>query len=430
MNILCISPIFSPMADSEAYCAAKMGIALHDHGANVTVLSMGLSHPTTGNKVDDSKLWREASKMIIEVTVPSTHRSLASLWLGIRFQTVAYARWVGALVERARELHSEKSFDIVYSRSLPMVAHIAGYWVSRSIGRPWVANINDPWDYHLFPNGKYRKVSRVEAAFSMHWLKKTLRYADLITYPSSRLRNFTSRLGREEPRGEVIPHIGYACRDQEPEDGFCLVHAGKLGVSDLTGRPTRALLRGLAIFLKGEEAARPVTRFTLVGPKDNETEALVEELDLGSVVRTLGRVNYEESIRHIRLATVCVLVEADCGEGIYLPSKLADYIVAKKPILALSPSVGVLSDMVKHGGIIRVSPNDEKSIAEAIGKLYKTFQNGRIHEYTPPEELLGCFEEGAVAKKFIAAVSKIRGKRVRNRSACQNASLIGTGDKY
>jgi glycosyltransferase involved in cell wall biosynthesis len=168
----------------------------------------------------------------------------------------------------------------------------------------------------------------------------------------------------------------------------------------------------------------------LVGPKDNETEALVEKLHLSSVVRTIGRVNYEESIRHIRLATVCVLVEADCGEGIYLPSKLADYIVAKKPILALSPSVGVLADMVKHGGIIRASPNDEKSIAEAIGKLYKAFQNGRLHEYTPPEELPSYFEEGAVAKKFIAAVSKIRGKRIRNKSACQNASPIGTGDKY
>jgi hypothetical protein len=104
------------MADSEAYCGAKMAIALQNHGANVSVLSMGLSHPTTGNKVDDSKLWREASKMIIEVTVPSTHRSLASLWLGFRFQTVAYARWVGALVERARELHSETPFDIVYQK--------------------------------------------------------------------------------------------------------------------------------------------------------------------------------------------------------------------------------------------------------------------------------------------------------------------------
>lgn len=407
MNILCISPSFVPVADSEAYCGAKLALALQDQGANVTVLSQGLSPPPTWRKVDDSKLWREALRMRIEVMAPSTHRNFASLWLGVRFQTVVWARWVGTLIKLARELHSNNSFDIVYSRSLPMFAHIAGYWASRALGVPWVANINDPWDNHLFPNGPTTRVSRVEAAFSSYWLKKTLRCADLITYPSIRLRNYISRLGGEEPRGEIIPHIGYTCRDQEPAGDFNLVHAGKLGSNEWSGRPTDSLLRGFAGFLEANEAARSVTRFTLVGPVDEATEALAGKLGLSSVVRHLGRVNYEESIRHIRSATICVLVETDSAEGIYLPSKLADYLVSQKPILALSPSVGVLSDMVPHGGIIRVSLNDETSIAEAIGKLYKAFLSRSLRDYMPSAQLVRQFEPGPIAEKLLSELSQV-----------------------
>jgi hypothetical protein len=384
-----------------------MALALKEHGMEVTVLSMGMSHPTSVNKVDDSQLWSGALKMTIEVTVPSTNRSFASYSKGIRFKTVIFSRWVEALVKLAKELHSKTSFDVVYSRSLPMVAHIAGYWISKSIRRPWVANINDPWDYHLFPNGKFRNVSLIEGWFSKYWLHKTLKMANLITYPCDRLRNFTESLVGKEAKSEIIPHIGYTCSDQEQPGCFYLVHAGKLGVNDLTGRSTRALLRGLAIFLKLEKAARQVTKFVLVGPKDNETEALVEKLDLGSVVNSIGRVNYEESIRHIGSATICVLVEADSSEGIYLPSKLADYIVAKKPVLALSPSVGVISDMAQNGGIIRVSPNDETAIAEALARLYKAFRNSRLHEYTSAQKVVSRFEPGPVAELFLSEIGKV-----------------------
>jgi glycosyltransferase involved in cell wall biosynthesis len=405
MNILCISPYFVPLADPEAYCGAKVALALQDHAANVTVLSKGLSHPPTGRKVDDSKLWRKAVGMTFEVGAPTTDKNFRSLYLGVKFQTVVYARWVGAVVKLAKELHSNESFDIVYSRSLPMFAHIAGYRVSRALGVPWVANINDPWDFHLFPNRPIPKMSRVEAAFSAHWLKKTLRCANLITYPSSRLRDYVSRLGGEQPRGKIIPHIGYTTIDQKDSGYFNLLHAGMLG--SWVGRPPEGLLRGCAGFLKENETARSLMRLTLVGPVDEQTVALVGKLGLNSVVRHLGRVGYEESIRHIRSATFCVLVEADGAEGIYLPSKLADYILAQKPILALSPSVGVLSDMVPHGGIIRVSPNDETSIAETIGKLYKAFLSHSLHEYMPPNQLVRQFEAGPIAEKLLSELSHI-----------------------
>src|SRR4030042_2739340 len=373
MNILCISPDFVPLGDSEAYCGAKMAMALQDGGANVTVLSMALAHlpPWKRKRLDDSNLWQKVYEITIPVRVPSTHRSIKSLWLGGKYQTVNFVRWVDAVVKLGQEINSKNPFDIVYSRSTPNIAAIAGYWVSKLMGIPWVANINDPWDYMFFPNVEIKKVSRVRTAFSMYWLKKTLKYADLITYPSSRLRDYVSRLGGEEPWGEVIPHIGYTCSDQKSADDFHLVHAGKIGLNEITGRSTHGLLQGLASFFKVEEAARSVTKFTFMGPKDDATEALGKNLDLDGVGGLLGSANYEESLRHIRSATVCVLVEADGAEGIYLPSKLADYVVAKKPTLALSPSVGVLSDMVPDGGIIRVSPNDEISISEAIGKLYK-----------------------------------------------------------
>ena len=150
-------------------------------------------------------------------------------------------------------------------------------------------------------------------------MKKTFRYADLISYPSSRLRDYISKLGGEASRGVVIPHIGYACTGGTSAETFHLLHAGKLGASELTERSPRPLLGGLARFLMANEAARSITKLSLVGPKDETAVALVEKLALGNIVKHLGSVNYEQSLRKIGFATICVLVEADGSKGFTFP---------------------------------------------------------------------------------------------------------------
>ena len=96
----------------------------------------------------------------------------------------------------------------------------------------------------------------------------------------------------------------------------------------VTAQHREMLDHGLRVF---------VTEVILVGPEDKETSSLVRELKLERFVTDTGRLSYKASLSYISLASICVFIEGKMSEGIYFPSKLADYITAKKPILALTP---------------------------------------------------------------------------------------------
>ena len=205
-RILCIAPLFAPTADSEAFCATKMVGALLNCGASVTVLSSSNIRPNMPR--DHSRIWDRALDVNVDIPVPLKPNLLDSIVAASQFQTPMFARWVGTVVHTAVLLHKTNNFDLVYSRSLPMIAHVAGFWCAKKLGLPWIANINDPWELNFFPGAAYPKPSAVATRAYMFWLRRTLLNADLIAYPCTGLHDFHKKLAKLEHTAEIIPHIG------------------------------------------------------------------------------------------------------------------------------------------------------------------------------------------------------------------------------
>jgi len=408
-RILCISTVTVPQANSEAFCGAKMAAALRAADVDVQIICDGNYISEPGAPYDNSSYWSSLNPATHAVRADEKRNVFKALACAVRYRALKmHPRWVNAVVSRARELHRRKPFDLVYSRSPASRAHVAGYWTKRALRVPWVANINDPWELHLFPDCPPRKVSAVYDAVSKYWLRKTLRSADLVTYPSARLAAFTQELAGVRQNSAVIEHIGRAAEDPPAEAGvFRFVHAGKLTARSRTQRSAAGLLQGLRRFLAMHPEASEHTELVLLGPEDEESRRPVEELGLAGIVRCVGRKSYQESLRFISAAAVCVLVEAQMKEGIYLPSKFADYIVARKPVLALSPQNGTIAD-IDDAGVMRVDPDDAEGIADAIEKYYEDFTNGSLARRTPSEKIARAFEADSVAQKFLNAVRRIR----------------------
>lgn len=412
IRILCISPSFVPLADSEAYCGAKMVKALTDFGADVRVISASnINGP--GFPLDHSPVWQFARGLNTNVPVPVEKERFRRLRATIRYQSLN-ARWLEAVVQLAKRLHRENKFDLIYSRSWPMVAHAAGYWCSRALDLPWVANTNDPWDRCFWPGSQGMHGTILDRIPGSFWLRRTFRHAQLLTFPSERLANFHFRLAGRHPATVIIPHIGCSPKPADNRDGpaggqslFKLVHAGKLGAAELSGRSARGLFAGLARFLAAVPEARPAVRLLLVGPGDKQTQLLVEELGLSEQVVQVDRISYEESLRCISQASVCVLLEAKMDEGMFLPSKLVDYISLRKPILALSPQIGVAADMAAAGELLRVDPDDAPAIQAAIASLYSDFRRGALHCRAPREAFFRQFDAAVVAGKFMGAAGPL-----------------------
>lgn len=409
VRVLCISPYFPPRADSESFCGGKFVLELLKAGMEFTVLCRDPTTPYP-KACDDSTFWAPLKEISINLPTPARKERLRSARLSLGLLARNYARWIGAILDEAERLHRMNPYDIVYSRSLPMEAHIAGYWTSRRLKLPWIANINDPWDWHLMPKEMRIKNSFLNQSISSFWMRKTLKKADLVTYPSARLRDYHLHLSGVKHESAIIPHVGYTREKKERDDPFfSMVHAGKLG--GLETRSPMALLQGIAQFLKRHPEARNILRVVFVGKEEPSTRFKSDELGLQSIVKHTGMVSYEKSLEFISAAAVCVLVEGNLSEGIFLPSKLADYLVAGKPVLALSPSTGVVADLAAWKGVVRVDIEGEEGAEAAIAAYYHAFQSGRIEEMSPPEELKRSFRPSTVAELFRAKVEEIMEKK-------------------
>jgi glycosyltransferase involved in cell wall biosynthesis len=406
-NILFISPAFVPMHDSEAFCSAKLVAALADAGASITVFTYRESGPQL---VDGSASWQALRKYVTDFPVPTHRNPIQSLSSAVRYQTRQYARWTGAAVEEAKRIHSLRPFDMVYSRSLPMFSHIAGYWCAKKLRLPWIAGINDPWDWHLFPVKVANRVP-IPRSLSTFWMKRTFRGADLLIYPNTRLHAYHEKISGIRHDSLIIPHVGtarnQATQPAAPSKTFTLVHAGKLGSCEATGRSAMPLLHGLRLFLADFPEAAKITKLMLVGPSDAKTESIVSDLQLETIVTATGRVTYEESQAIIQAAAVCVLIEADMKEGIFLPSKLVDYLSAGKPVLALSPRVGVINDMAEQFGILRVNTEHVEGVRKAIGNLYLNFRSHTLASVAPSQIQISQFEPKNIASILLRAIHNL-----------------------
>jgi glycosyltransferase involved in cell wall biosynthesis len=407
-RILCISPDFVPKRDSEAFCSTKFVNALAKCGAQITVIVYSKAE----RDIDRSEMWNSIRATVVRIPPTVEMNPFASLASAIRYQTWLWARWTRETVRQARKFHRNSAFDVVYSRSLPMFGQIAGYWCAKELNLPWIANLNDPWDFHQFPVGILTEDLKNSPGLSDFWMRRTLRNADLVTYPSDRLRDYQTTLSTIPHYSQIIPHVGSSPVFQENGakgngTNFHLVHAGKLGSNEFTGRSTAALLKGLRLFLNDCIEAKDHTRLTLVGPEDETTQEHIRHLGLEGTVVSVGPTDYEASLTYIQSASACLLVEAEMAEGIFLPSKLVDYISARKPILALSPPVGVIADLVPGGGITRVDARDVRGIRDAIHGLYVDFSRGTLPQRSPSGLQVDQFSPELIAKRFLELLREL-----------------------
>jgi glycosyltransferase involved in cell wall biosynthesis len=408
-HILCISPLFAPLADSEAICSAKLINQVIQHELDVTVLCREIEKNNAKTKVDTSSFWKPLKSITVEFPDRIKGRKILAVLYGLRYHVVSGARSLAFAIARGKELYYKKPYDLIYSRSNPVGSHIMAYWIAKKFSIPWIANINDPWDGTLdyLYLGKLR-VDNIYKYTSLRWMKIVLKSASCITYPNERLAQFHVHVSGMEHHYEVIPHIGYRGRKKPDATKFILLHAGRLGQIETTrSNATTSLIRAYSNFLIRNPEARPVTNMFLVGPEDLTTQAIIRELNLCPSITSTGWLNYEESLEHIANASVCILVEGPMKEGVFLPSKLADYIAARKPILALSPEVGVVSDMHSDPGIVRVDVNDESAIENAIDNYYLAYKQQALGLLSPSEKIVNRFKPEVVGNQFLQLVNNL-----------------------
>jgi len=160
----------------------------------------------------------------------------------------------------------------------------------------------------------------------------------------------------------VITYVGYFNRDRSP----------------------KAFLEGLRKLLQREPESETKIRVNIYGNGLGVYSNIVDELGLQNVVNDCGFVDRERVSEITAFSHVLLLVTSP-QHKLFFPSKVVEYIVARRPILALlSPESEVVS-LLKESGRDQwiCSYDNPDQVADCLSRLYQLHEAGELTKILP-----------------------------------------------
>lgn len=311
--------------------------------------------------------------------------SLRTIWLHIKslfvFGSVFKgSHWAIKALPVIKELVTKNNYDFVLTKNAPSL--LLGYYIKKKYGIKWVATWNDPYPVIKYPV-PYGKGCDVKLNILDKLQLRIMRCADIHIFPNNRLRDYMLKyLSVQEKSTMIVPHV---VNDVEEWDKskfkkrtqLRLIHSGNI----LPPRNPQNLIK--AVNLLSDDIANNIL-IAILGVKKSEDFHGVNQTR--EVFQFLPPVTYCDSISILKNYDVAMIIEAPCEEGIFLPTKVSDFMQLNIPIWAISPQKGVLNDLYKSGNIPYFSNIDDvESIKETLTIIHKDYQAGHVRNNKIPD---------------------------------------------
>ena len=296
-------------------------------------------------------------------------------------------------------LARQGKIDLIYSTGGAWSAHLAGYWLKKTTGLPWIVEVHDPLVIRKGPEDQgFDKPSNRDAQFRQRLEKKICQSSDLVWWFTegavhyAKVRNpnlnthgnshgFMLLPGAEPPGGlsAVKPHI-YT-------EHLNLCHFGSLA----NDRSLSTILKALGALLKKHPEARNFIRIHAYGaPLDPLTSKFIKDFGFEDVLIAHGRLERdpvsgksgrERVIECMQSADVLILLHGNdewCAE--YIPSKLYDYLWTGRPIWGITHRNPQLDQMLLDRGAYLSTQSKPQDVELALERIWINWKERKLIE--------------------------------------------------
>jgi glycosyltransferase involved in cell wall biosynthesis len=349
-------------------------------------------------------------------------RHRAERWLRVRDPWTR--SWIEESTRLGIEAAREFDVDLVYAWMQPYASAEAAARIAEATGRPWVADLGDPWaldEMMIYPTGLHRRLE-------LRLMRRVLRTAGavVLSTPEAAAR---VRAALPELAGTTVAVIpnGFDASEfaGEPphrdDDRFRIVHTGYLH-TELGQRQRRSALlrRVLGGEVEGVDilSRSPVYLIEAVERLRRERPDVAERIEIhfagvlsphdlavvrrSPAPRVLGFLSHEESRALVRSADLLFLPMHDLPPGAratVVPGKTYEYVASGRPILAAVPEGDARDLLAAAGTALLCPPKDVDAIARAILTAYERSRAGTTPE-APPPDLLRLYEYRSLARRL------------------------------
>ncbi len=283
-----------------------------------------------------------------------------------------YLSYLALAVPRALALNP----DVVLAMTDPPVAGIAGAFIARLAGKPFVYNIRDMYPDMAVGGDIVRPGPWAQRWEKMH--RRALNQAARVIVLGDDMRDRIVAKGVSPDRvviirdGATFPASLPSASDpivQEIRSGFPFValHAGNLGFYGAWDTLLKA-----AEILRDESSVRNNTA-GLVFIGDGANRARLESAAAASNASNVKFLPFRpfEQVQHVMMAGDVHIVTIRRGlEGVVVPSKLYGILAAGRPVLAVADSKSDAARIVLESGCgMAADPDDPAAVAAALLQL-------------------------------------------------------------
>lgn len=326
------------------------------------------------------------------------------------------AVWTHRAIARGKSFIRSNRVDVLATFAQPWSDHRIGLALAEwAPWLPWVAHFSDPWVDSLYsagtPEERQREDRRTEA--------RVIERANAIVFTNHFAAELVMAKYPDELRAKagVVPHTtdpdllrhpGSVQPRTEPARPLQLSHVGNLFVGR---RRANALFEALALLNQRLPlAGRVELRLIGAGSGLYEAREKVFELSLERIVTFQPRVSHLESLAAMAASDVLVIIDAPARTNVFTPSKLVDYLMARRPILALTPPIGSTAEIVGALGYPVVDGEDAAAIANAIELLLGRHESGTLGPAQDDTAVMRQFSLDETARAFVGALDRARGR--------------------
>ncbi len=307
--------------------------------------------------------------------------------------------WAMPAFVHGLRLMRDGKIDVIYSTGGAWSAHLAGLWLKKKTGLPWIVEIHDPMVIRSGPNDPgFDRPKNRDAQFRQYLEKQICKYADLawwftdgaLHYAKVRNPNLNTPnnahgfmvLPGAEPPGGLS-----ASKMHQYSDHLNLCHFGSLA----NDRSLSTILKALVpLFKKFPEARERIRVHAYGAPLDSFTAEAVKSLKFEDILLAHGRLERdavtgksgrERVVEKMQLADVLILLHGNdewCAE--YIPSKLYDYLWTGRPIWGITHRNPQLDQMLLDRSAYLSPQSNVEAVELALERIWLDWKNQQLIE--------------------------------------------------
>jgi hypothetical protein len=352
----------------------------------------------------------------------ATRRGVEALLRHLVWVPDRHVGWIPAARRRAGELVASGRFDVVFCSSPPHSAQLVGRDLKRRFGIPLVADFRDPWTDLRMPSWRQRRFDTpLHRGLERRMERSVLRAADAViaNTPSNREALLASFPELDPARVHCIPN-GYdpgrpraiaRAREQavrRTEGGGaparrCLLYTGELYDG------SERCLEALGLLLARDPSLSGRLELRLVGSLGPAAARVAARLERAGILTLAPRVPWDEVPAELAAADA-LLYAVPATSAHWIPSKLYDYLVAGRPILAVAPRGDAWEILERSGLATLVEDTGLEDVAGGMRRCLESLLAGTL-AVEPRGEWIARFDGARQAQELASLLRRVAGRR-------------------